>query len=178
MRLIHSITRVRIQQKHLHEHGYILLYTILAASLFAVVATSILSSTLRELSVSEQSLQTIKARFAAEAALECISYWDGKDYPSTLNPISDADSRISCDTLVSSVWFDRPPAVITDECSNYSRSFVMGPFFDGDNACAEVDIIVNQNVNFSELCSVEVAATGFNDCDTREVERTVWSQQG
>jgi hypothetical protein len=163
---------------HNDERGYVLLYTLLAASLFGVLATGVLLSTLREISLSEVSVLKVKARWAAEAGVECVKYWDSEFIPSAFNTTGETPVEISCDTLVApwSELFVRPESGTTDCNGGYDVPiFRMGPFYPGDNACALTEVTVADNLLIPEICNVTLNTRGFNDCTTRETEIVIWS---
>jgi len=158
--------------------GYILLYTILAATLFSVVATGLLMSTLRELQTSDQSIEAAKARWAAEAGIECIQYWDRIQNPSRLSTESAGTDPMYCLTESgSSVTFSKN-AENTLECEPWGATDILiNPIFTGSTACAEVSFRVDPLPHYPIVCKVQITSRGYNDCTTREVERIVWSDE-
>jgi type II secretory pathway pseudopilin PulG len=166
------LTASRAQQR-----GYVLLYTLIAASLFGILATGVLVSTLRELTLSEQSIENVKARWSAEAAVECVKYWNSTVYPSAFNTVGDVAPVIYCDTPTqSSNWgFSRPLSGLT-VCEEYPVSILeMEGFFPGDRSCSRTEVTVRQNPHWSDICDVTMQTWGYNDCETRDVERTIWT---
>lgn len=160
------------------NRGYILLYTILAASLFAVLATGILAVTLRELDLSEQSIEAAKARWAAEAGAECIQFWDRGLPASALNTTVPGFINISCVTEGATVIEEfTKDAEGTAECVGWDRTFLINPIFAGGTSCAEVRVEIEPIAVFPEACKVKIRSRGFNDCTTRAVERIVWTDE-
>ena len=159
------------------SHGYILLYTILAASLFAVLATGVLVSTLRELELSDQSIEAAKARWAAEAGVECIHYWDRDGDFSALDTTVEGFVDISCVTETGTVEVFRKDFAGTSECEKWGHEFLINPIFAGGTSCAEVRVEVVPLEFYEQACKVKITSRGFNNCNTREVERIVWTDE-
>jgi hypothetical protein len=158
------------------ERGYVLLYVIIAGSLFAALAASILISALRELEISEQEMSAVKARFAAESGVECISYWQATNWPRPLDTTGPA-STIHCNTLITNESFTSPGPSGDDECDEYSHTMQIGPFESANDQCADVIIEIEQHIATPLVCTTNVTVHGYSDCTTDPfTQRSVWYQ--
>jgi len=166
------------------QQGYILLYTVLAGALFTSLSAAVLLSTLRELDISEQELEAIQARYAADAGVECITYWQTNFWPRPLdetNGGSEDERTVYCNTLWSltsgaDLKFTSPGQNGDPECNSYNGSFQMGPFVSDDDQCADIDIEVEPIAAFPIICVTKLTVNGYNNCSSRDVQRTLWGQ--
>lgn len=163
--------------KEKQDHsGYILLYVVIAGSLFVALASSILISTLRELEISEQEMNAVQARFAAEAGVECITYWQTTGWPRPLDTTGPA-STIHCDTLMTPKSFTSPGPDGNPECDAYSHVMKIGPFKSTNDQCADIEIDIKQHTATPMVCTTNVTVHGYSDCSSDPaVQRSIWYQ--
>jgi len=171
---------------HTDEGGYILLYVLLAMTLFAILASSVLKSTVEDVELGAQELAAVKAQAAADAAAECISYWARQpDFPFNTN--TDVKT-FNCNTGAASADF----ASISrnqDWCTADTEPYTLPNLANG--GCAEVTVDVlprlvtdlftgpsGPEASRTRLCSVRVRATGYDDCATKAVSRVRWETIG
>ena len=168
-----------MQQKHTTNSGYILYYIIIAVGFFGALASSVLTSTLRELEISDQELNTVKARFAAEAGIECIGYWQKQHTPRPLNTngIDTPPATIHCDTVITPVAYTSPGGDSDPECEPYGPIEIeIGPFAEVNDQCAVIELSIAQFPSNPELCSTNVIVHGYSDCtENPATERSLWS---
>jgi len=163
-----------MQKNQFTENGYVLYYVIIAVGFFAALATSVLTSTLRELEISDQELNAIKARFAAEAGVECITYWQTKYWPRPLDTTRPAYT-IHCDTLITPASYTSPGEDADAECDPYSYTMRIGPFDTANDQCADIEINITQHPATSMVCSTQVITHGYSDCSASpDTQRSLW----
>jgi type II secretory pathway pseudopilin PulG len=63
------------QQKQNTENGFILLYVVIAVTIFVALASSVVSGTVTQVELGAQELSAVRSTMAADMALECASYY-------------------------------------------------------------------------------------------------------
>lgn len=168
-----------MQTKKSGEQGYILLYVMLSMTLFAVLATSIVKSTVEDVELGAQELSAVRAQSAADAAVECFSYWARRpEFPFNTNTPAMA---FDCDTGANSSNLTSINTGVQTECVPTEETYQLPELANG--SCSVVTIqtlplIVPGVLDPSPLCSVRIKAEGYDDCATKEVSRVRWETIG
>jgi hypothetical protein len=170
--LVVQYSMKRINTKN--TKGYILFYVVIAGGLFFALATSVLTSTLRELEISEQELNATKARFAAESGVECITYWQTTNWPRPLDTTGPS-ATIHCDTQLTSQNFTSPGQDGDPECDEYTHTMSIGPFTSTNDQCADIEIRITEHPATPLVCSTQVVTHGYSDCSSNPLtQRSLW----
>jgi len=79
------------------QNGFSLLYAVLVTSIVLYIAGSIVNITLKELILTSSTRDSHKAFYAADAAVECVLYWDIAGGTTGISYFNASDSKtISC----------------------------------------------------------------------------------
>ncbi len=152
------------------EQGYILIYTVIAITVFAVLATQLTQSTFRELNIVDRELTALLANGAVDAALECILYWN--DNPDTIYAFNTntAAYDVTCESRTSSVTF-------TTSDEDYGGSTCNDKTYNAftlelsNGSCAHAVVSVEQ-LEGGYACKTIVDIEGLDDCDNPSTFRT------
>jgi type II secretory pathway pseudopilin PulG len=144
--------------------GFILIYTILAIGVFAVLVTEVMYGTLREIDTSDNEIGATVANGAADAGLECVNYWQKQGYPfnsSTPGVTIRCESSAGAATLTT---LDDTDAV----CEDHTYPTITMPFPGG--ACAQITI---QTVAAGgAYCEINATVIGMDNCASPTTYRT------
>lgn len=160
-----------------NSKGYILYYVLIVAGLFAVLASSILMGTLRDLEISDQEINALKARFAADAGVECITYWQTSYDPRPLDSTNPNAETIHCDTLLTPASLTSPGPVGGPECDEYEGTIRIGPFDYENDQCADIELNIVEHPATNMVCTTKVLVHGYSDCSASpKTQRSLWHE--
>jgi type II secretory pathway pseudopilin PulG len=162
--------------------GFTLLYTVIIVSIIAVVTGIIAGSILKEIRVSRDEGESLKAFYAADSGIECVKFY--QDNYQALDPRSPSQTY----TCSSGDTFTAGGQNINgDECIDESNpgnpinyNFTLHNFTNG--ACTEIDITITPETIYVAgepyyVCRYYMESAGKNDCSapgSKLVERTRW----
>ena len=159
--------------KYLHinkSRGIALLITLLLMSVLLGISSSLLNITLKQYQFSGIGLASEQAFQAANAGLECLSYWDNNidgtfpDYPISRFDVNGDRSGTTSESGVSCMGSS------SDDLVNAGNTVVSGEeqrfrFSWGTSAvCTEVSIYKFYNTGSSQSMNAALDQTGTNDC--------------
>jgi hypothetical protein len=153
--------------------GYILVYTVLAISLFVYIATSLTGSIIREIDLSDAEIAAQKAGMAADVGMECARYWQ---FDSGLQAFStNAGTQIiRCDTPAGSVSFSTANGAAGGDCdSSKTYSDFVIPLSDG--SCTTVSVTVSPMNPVTTTCMTAIRSVGHDNCANPTTERIRWA---
>lgn len=144
------------------QRGFTLLIAIILASVALALGLALVDIAYRQTVLSSTARQSQSAFYNADAALECVLYWDQQKDFFNSNPFNVAQGSVECGGLpvtLSSVRVGASPTVTTYTvpCS-------------GGGVSASVTVWKNNPGLYENI----LYATGYNTCDTenqRRVER-------
>lgn len=151
------------------QQGYILFYVLIALSLFASFAVTVLVSTVRDLETSGLELATVRARFAAEGAAECTSFWLRKARITEVDLTSQCNTQTGTETFtITPQDYTNSPASCETQTFSYDTNYPNG-------TCARVTADILQNPSMPQLCILSAHVDGYSgDCGASESQRSIW----
>lgn len=164
------------------DGGFLLIYAVLISGIILTVGLGIIGTTVRSVQLAANGRESVKAFFAADAAVECVLHWDLRfdtETNFTITPF--ATSTDSGDEVpTSGVFCDgtdiaAQPWIISKQPTSATTVFTV-TFNDGD---ANPDNNPFANVTVSKTGSggnTEIVAEGYNSplaTYGRRVQRTV-----
>lgn len=162
--------------------GYVLIYTVLAISLFVYIATSLTGSIIREIDLSDTEMASLKASGASDMGMECAQYWQYETGVPAFS-LNAGTVVIRCDTPAGNYSFATGNGSQrlgpTDPCETPSGDTAKTyPDFTiklNNDSCAILQISVKQKASNFTTCDVSVRSTGLDNCDNPTTERVRWS---
>jgi hypothetical protein len=166
--------------------GFILLYVVIAITLFVGLSASIVSSTVNQVEMGAQELAAVRANMAADMALECINYYanvPGRVFDT--NNITTPAGGITCGPVAGFTPMRFPGTT----CVAATSSDVFGEPYQvalpNGGACADVTIttwprqIVIAGGPTYNYCAIRVRVDGHDgDCGSSDAVRTRWEDIG
>jgi type II secretory pathway pseudopilin PulG len=159
-----SASIARYKETHQDEPltGFTLLTSIILSSVVLSLGLALLDVAYKQLILASSAKQSQHAFYAADAALECALYWDGRTDFFKGNPFDYVEDDIVCDDAA--VAFDLPIRQVSGATTTTSFDAT----FAGGATCASV-VVQKGTVTL-------IYANGYNTCDDtdpRRVERGV-----
>lgn len=154
------------QHGHNYNQAFVLFYTLVLVSVFLVIITTTVNSAITEFRASSDEVESLKAFYAADTAIECVRYYQEKTgaFNSTV-PAASYNCGVGMTGSVGG------PGGTT--CVPLTRNFTLNGFSNG--ACVEVKVTTDQDPEDDTLCTMQVQAKGKNTCGSgASVERTRW----
>lgn len=168
------------------KKGFILVYTVLILAIMVIISGIFIEAVLKEVSISRDESESLKAFYAADSAIECARYYHAKyDAFDTMKP----EATYNCGVGASFKAGGDPatssgnPASrsgTTAQCVSDTRTFTINGFSNGSCAIVTVNISPRRiTVDGSpyDVCDVEVISNGRNRCGSgtsKLVERARW----
>lgn len=154
------------------KNGFILLYTVLILSVILITVSAFANSILKEVVATRENAESLKAFYAADAAIECVRFYQNDK--GAFNTTS-LRAPITCGGNTISVGMDPPTA----QCVSHTYTFNMTGFSNGSCAAVTVNVIprtLSINGTPFVICDLEVIASGRNTCapGKKPLERTRW----
>ena len=155
----------------------------LSMTLFAVLATSIVKSTVEDVELGAQELSAVKAQSAADAAVECFSYWARRpEFPFNTNTPAVA---FDCDTGPDSPSLSGINTGPQTECTPYTAPpYTLPQLANGSCSVVTIEVLpryvgtIFPSSGSTPLCSIRIKAEGYDDCGAKEVSRVRWETIG
>ncbi len=153
--------------KNNKTNGFALFFSLVFISALLLIIATTLNSALGEFRASSDEIESLKAFYAADTAIECVRYYQEKlgAFNSTVNP---AVHDCGAGTTVSVGG-----SPVTTLCEPRTWNFTLSGFSNG--ACADVTVTTDEDPNDNSLCTMLIEARGKNTCGSGAiVERTRW----
>ena len=138
---------------NIKNNGFVVLYTMILASIILAIAMGILRIALKEANFSVSARAGNEAFFAADTGAECALFYDKSD--SALNVFSGTLDQMKCagqNILVSSIG---------SSAGSGSWSFEVHNLGESGKACADVTLTRDATSNTTTIISI-----GYNNCYT------------
>ncbi|HVS79847.1 MAG TPA: pilus assembly PilX N-terminal domain-containing protein [Candidatus Paceibacterota bacterium] len=153
--------------------GFMLVYTVLILSIMLIVGGIFVNTVVKEVGMSRDESESLKAFYAADSGVECVRYFKNKyDAFNTQVPQSTYDCGIGSSFTAGG----NPP---TSQCTEKEYTFQVGGFTSG--ACMNITVdmtprTITVNGNPVIVCDTNVIADGMNTCNlsSATVERSRW----
>ncbi|OGZ35846.1 MAG: hypothetical protein A3A94_01675 [Candidatus Portnoybacteria bacterium RIFCSPLOWO2_01_FULL_43_11] len=152
--------------------GFILIYAIIITGILAIIVGIAVNSILSELKISRDESESLKAFYAADAAIECVEYYQNNNSAfDTMSPNRNYDCGVGN---------FRAGLGRAGDCINHTYNFTLNGFSNG--SCVNVEVIVVPKEIFIGgnpvfVCDFEVISMGRNSCSALGaslVERVRW----
>lgn len=156
------------------HQGFVLVYTVLILSVMLVIGGIFADTVMKEISISRDEAESLKAFYAADAGIECMRFYSNNfDAFNTKMP----QGTYSCGVGAAFQAGGNPP---TANCEARTYNIPITGFTNG--SCTQVTVkTIPRTVVLGGVprvvCSIEVVSNGRNTCAagaTKVVERTRW----
>jgi hypothetical protein len=155
------------------RNGFVLVYTVLVLSIMLIIGGIFADTVVKEVGISRDEAESLKAFYAADSAVECVRYLQNNFSAFDTTQLEDT---YSCGIGNSFPAGGDPPS---SQCTADTRTFTLGGFSNGSCAVVTVNVIPRTIVVGGApltVCDVDVIANGRNTCSGsgKVVERTRW----
>ena len=153
--------------------GFILVYTVLILSIIMLTGGIFINTVIKEISISRDQAESLKAFYAADSALECVRYYHNKNAFNTQTP----QQSYSCGVGSPFSAGGNPP---TQDCTSTTTTFTIDGFANGACADVTVETIATTTIFGGSpkiICTTHAISNGKNSCTApanKLVERTRW----
>ncbi len=168
-----NIKKLDLQMRN--KRGFALLFSVLISSFLLTIGLSVLSISLKELTISTASRQSIYAIYAAESGYECAVYWDNRARlpPPPGNFPWTGDEVVCGKYQVTFPDVDGTGLVVGN--SSQTSIPVLGQIFvdaDGDDSGPNFSIEIYKEITSTGIDTV-ITSTGYDKIDGDRVERSL-----
>lgn len=155
------------------KQGFILVYTVLVLSLMLIVGGIFADTVLKEIAISRDEAESLKAFYAADAGVECMRY-----LKNTHDAFNTSKPRINMSCGVGPA-FPTGGNPQTAACTDATYNITLSGFSNG--SCAVITVnskarVIDVAGVPTTICDAEIISSGRNRCSGggKLVERTRW----